>query len=105
MGLEITESIHGSSTSFYAAGSRNPGKEVETMMPMHDPDGLRRLERELRDRTESTRRVREARSHRPAPEEPPAATVTVLPELVPEMAEQVEEACATCDREREQTPA
>ena len=72
------------------------------MMPMHDADGLRRLERELRDSAEHARRIREARDGRgrsePEPASPPA-TVTVLPDLVPE------ESCATCDLEREQTPA
>lgn len=71
------------------------------MMPMHDQDGLRTLERELRDSAEQARRVREARDGRDGIEpEPPTATVTVLPELVAE-----EEACADCGLEREQTPA
>jgi hypothetical protein len=103
MSLEITESIHGSSTPAYAAGSRNPRKEIETMMPMHDQDGLRRLERELRGAAEHARKVREARDGRdgPGPEpEAMAATVTVLPELV------AEEPCVTCDQEqRERTSA
>jgi hypothetical protein len=96
MSLEITESIHGSSSQAYAADSRNPGQEIETMMPMHDQDGLRRLEHELRGAAEHARKVREARDGRAGPE-PEPATVTVLPELV------IEEPCVDCDLERERT--
>lgn len=67
------------------------------MMPMHDPDGLRRRERELRDVAERTRRVRESRDgEADAPQAPPAS-ITVLPELV------AEEPCVACDLERERT--
>jgi hypothetical protein len=70
------------------------------MMPMHDPDGLRRRERELRDVAEHARRVREARDGgADATKAPPPASVTVLPELV------AEEHCVACDLERERTPA
>jgi hypothetical protein len=70
------------------------------MMRIHDHDGLRRLERELRDSVERARQVRDAhdRSDERDAATPPAS-VTVLPELV------AEEPCATCDLEREQTPA
>jgi hypothetical protein len=70
------------------------------MMPMHDPDGLRRRERELRDVAERTRRVRESRDgEADAPQAPqaPPASITVLPELV------AEEPCVACDLERERT--
>jgi hypothetical protein len=72
------------------------------MMPMHDPDGLRRRERELRDAAERARRARDAQGVRdevPAPAEPPPASVTVLPELV------AEEPCVACDLARERTSA
>jgi hypothetical protein len=72
------------------------------MMPMHDPDGLRRRERELRDVAERARQVRDTRNdddEAPALPEAPTASVTVLPEPVRE------ETCVACDAERERTSA
>ena len=73
------------------------------MQRLHDPDGFRRLERELLESAERTRRTRESRTstngdlrHEAAPQEP-AASILELP---------VREAeCLDCDLEREETSA
>lgn len=63
------------------------------MLPMHDPDRIRRLECELRDSAELARRVREAANHADhEPRERPAAEVTELPIL--------EDACVLCELEQ-----
>jgi hypothetical protein len=72
------------------------------MMPMHDPEGLRRRERELREGAERTRQVRDARADDDEVSvlpEAPTASVTVLPEPV------LDEACDACDVEQERTSA
>ncbi len=69
------------------------------MLPIHDPDRSRRLERELRDSAELTRRLREARSDGATRIEPelPAAEVVELP-----IAEDV---CVLCELEGEPSSA
>lgn len=63
------------------------------MLPMHDLDRIRRLERELRDSAESTRRVRDAANHADhRPHERPPAEVTALPIA--------EDSCVLCELER-----
>jgi hypothetical protein len=72
------------------------------MMPMHDPDRFRRLERELEDSAELARRVRDARDGL-GPSDPewvePTAAVTQLP------VEWAAERCPVCGLQREQTSA
>jgi hypothetical protein len=69
------------------------------MLPMHEPDRLRRLERELRDSAERARRIREAGPSDATGTEPerPVAEVLELP-----IAEDV---CVVCEIEREPSSA
>jgi hypothetical protein len=69
------------------------------MLPMHEPDRLRKLERELRDSAERARRSREAESSDAtiAEAERPVAEVLELP-----IADDV---CVVCEVERESSSA
>jgi hypothetical protein len=69
------------------------------MLPMHEPDGLRKLERELRDSAEHARRIREAGSSDATRTEAvrPDAQVLELP-----IADDV---CVVCEIEREPSSA
>ena len=72
------------------------------MMPLHDTDLIRSLEREIRDSAERARRIREARSAAngafdPEPQERPVADVT---ELKPS-----DDGCALCELDRREHSA
>jgi hypothetical protein len=71
------------------------------MLPMHDPDRLRRLERELRDSAEAARRIREATTNGgPGLEADPGEPMAAVAEL-----KVLDEACVLCELEREQSTA
>jgi hypothetical protein len=73
------------------------------MQRMHDPDGFRRLERELRESAERTRRTRESR----ASSNDDLRTQAVPVELEAPVLELPVRAteCRDCDLEREETSA
>ena len=72
------------------------------MMPMHDPDRFRRLERELEDSAELARRVKDARDGTGPSDPERVESTAVVTELPVEWAA---ERCPVCGRQREQTSA